>query len=317
MYLRYHALIASNVVKYTMAAGASLGRGRDPIAKQILDLLLFRQISQRLELIADAHDKTFQWIYSDPVSSQKPWDNFKEWLEVGSGCYWICGKAGSGKSTLMKYIHQDYRTKRALRAWGGQDVLMPSYFFYGLGTELQKSQEGLLRSLLFEIPSRHRDLVHDCFPTLYHSLISNSDGFKDRPKPPTPNELRKALSMFLSLEEASTRICIFIDGVDEYNGDFSTLFSIFKLAASTSCVKLVLSSRPTPECTSAFSSFRTLRLQDLTVDDIKLYVQENLMVHPHLKDMELDETTPWNPVGDITGEPQESSCGSCWWSGHC
>lgn len=32
------------------------------------------------------------------------WNDFVAWLEEGDGLYWIAGKAGSGKSTLMKYI---------------------------------------------------------------------------------------------------------------------------------------------------------------------------------------------------------------------
>jgi hypothetical protein len=81
---------------------------RDPIATQVLDLRFFRQITDRFEGIAEAHQQTFEWIYRNPISSHKPWDNFNQWLRSGTGCYWISGKAGSGKSTLSSTCENNF-----------------------------------------------------------------------------------------------------------------------------------------------------------------------------------------------------------------
>lgn len=41
-------------------------------------------------------------------------------------------------------------------------------------------------------------------------------------------------------------------------------------------IKILLSSRPIPDCVHAFSKFPKLRLQDLTHDDIMHYVEDKL-----------------------------------------
>jgi hypothetical protein len=75
-----------------------------------------------------------------------------EWLRSGDKIYWIGGKAGSGKFTLMKFLCDHPRTKQELCEWAGQkQVVMASFFFWITGNEIQKSQNGLFQSLLFEI----------------------------------------------------------------------------------------------------------------------------------------------------------------------
>jgi hypothetical protein len=78
---------------------------------------------------------------------------------------------------------------------------------------------------------------------------------------------------------------MFIDGIDEYKGDYFELLGIFSSIESSSCAKAVLSSRPTPECIAAFSHCQSLRLQDLTRDDIRFYVDQQLMKRRHVQDM--------------------------------
>lgn len=62
----------------------------------------------------------------------------------------ISGKAGSGKSTLMKFLVRNQSVKDYLRDWAGpaEPVLIP-WFIWAAGSPMQKSQEGLFQSLLF------------------------------------------------------------------------------------------------------------------------------------------------------------------------
>lgn len=46
--------------------------------------------------------------------------------------------------------------------------------------------------------------------------------------------------------------------------------------AGSESIKILLSSRPIPDCVYAFSKFPKLRLQDLTHDDIMHYVEDKL-----------------------------------------
>ena len=147
--------------------------GFEGITKRILEALHFRSINERLSTISKAHQRTFRWIYHEKVSQKSSWDDFPQWLTNGRGCYWINGKAGSGKSTLMKYILENQKTTDALMKWSNSsDLVVASFFFWYAGTPLQKSQVGLLRALLLDVLNRRPDLVPVLFPGLYRSLIS-------------------------------------------------------------------------------------------------------------------------------------------------
>ncbi|KAG6365954.1 hypothetical protein INS49_000130 [Diaporthe citri] len=78
--------------------------------QSILRSLYYEQLREREFAITDAHTKTFQWVFGDNTTFK-----FREWLREQNGVYWITGKAGSGKSTLMKFIIEQYATSIALR----------------------------------------------------------------------------------------------------------------------------------------------------------------------------------------------------------
>ncbi len=100
------------------------------------------------------------------------WDDFSVWLKSGEGLYWINGKAGSGKSTLMNYICQDGRRLEYLKEWSlNRQLLTPSYFFWAAGSRQQKSIDGLLRSLIYQMLTKYPELV-GCLKVSYALLVS-------------------------------------------------------------------------------------------------------------------------------------------------
>jgi hypothetical protein len=66
----------------------------------ILNRLWFRLIDDREHNIADAHSETLGWSIQPPTL-QVAWDDLSQWFRSGRDIYWIHGKPGSGKSTLM------------------------------------------------------------------------------------------------------------------------------------------------------------------------------------------------------------------------
>jgi ABC-type multidrug transport system ATPase subunit len=106
--------------------------------------------------IEDAHESTFDWIYKGTGSEARPWDDFSGWLTHGNGIYWINGKAGSGKSTLMRYIYDNTQTSLLLNKWvdTSGEPLRAGFFFWKSGLPEQASQIGLLRSLLHTLLSK-------------------------------------------------------------------------------------------------------------------------------------------------------------------
>lgn len=147
--------------------------GYDAIENAVLAALYFRRMDLREAQVQEAYKDTCSWIFEDPEEHQKPWRNFRRWLEEENGCYWIEGKAGCGKSTLMKFLRSDARTQAALEQWTGSDELITaSYFFWMAGTALQKNQEGLLRSFLHTILTRRRELIARVFPKQYNAMMT-------------------------------------------------------------------------------------------------------------------------------------------------
>lgn len=116
----------------------------------ILNRLGHLTMEYRHQVISKEHAKTFQWIYEPTSSDSKPWTNFVHWLEEDHGLYWITGKPGSGKSTLMKFISAYPNTRKHLQTWaGGRKLVTASFYFWSPAkNQLQKSQAGLLRSIL-------------------------------------------------------------------------------------------------------------------------------------------------------------------------
>ena len=146
--------------------------GHREIEDTVLQALEYRMMPARSAEIHENYEKTFNWIFEDSDAHHKPWSNFRSWLHEDSGCYWVRGKAGSGKSTLMKFIAASKKTKEALNEWTGPCQLITcSHFFWHAGTELQKNVQGLLRTLLYQIFSQRRDLISRVFPGRYRTAM--------------------------------------------------------------------------------------------------------------------------------------------------
>ena len=121
---------------------------------RIVESLRYAEITEREERIVSAHPRTFDWLFTETPSKSRnrPPVSLLHWLRASSGSYWISGRAGSGKSTLMKYLYQHKKTLAALKTWAGEKQLVTArFFFWHAGTEMQKSQKGLLQTLLFHI----------------------------------------------------------------------------------------------------------------------------------------------------------------------
>lgn len=238
------------------------------LRQKFLDRLCFRQMSDRQEGIRPAHKETFDWIYQ-PAAGQ-PWGNFRDWLHHGEGVYWITGKAGSGKSTLMKYLYSNPTSTQLLRIWAGNlRLITANYYFWDAGTSMQKSQTGLLQSLLYECLTQCEDLIPHIFPSRWRCY----ENFGDDPSPWTRTELMQAFDRLLKQDGISAKFCFFVDGLDEYNGDNEEIVELFQGVASSSTVKICLSSRPLLAFEDAFSKYPKLMLQDLTQNDIKVYAE--------------------------------------------
>lgn len=147
---------------------------RHSVGRDLLKSLWFQTITDRYEEIAEAHKRTFEWIFQDSPYEEARWSNFAHWLSQGDGLYWIQGKAGSGKSTLMKYICNNLETKSYLEEWAGDlPCYTAEFFLWNSGLKLQRSQSGLLRSILWEILRQVPLLIPVLLPQQWATLYSS------------------------------------------------------------------------------------------------------------------------------------------------
>ena len=188
------------------------------------------------------------------------------------------GKPEFGKSALMKFLASHLSTREALLQCAGTNkLIIANFFFWNGGTQMQKSQEGLLRSLLFEI-LRQCPVMIPYIPAKWTTI----DGFEDRINPWITLELLKSFSELRKQIEHSTRFCFFIDGLDEYEGECSDLIKALQVLSDSPIIKICASSRPWFDFKDIFgqSPLRMLKLENLTREDIALYVNDTLGSHP-------------------------------------
>jgi len=276
--------------------------GSGPDMRQIfLASLSYPQIFARRAQISNACPDTYRWVLNSPRSVPQSWDCFRTWSlarDDTHGIYWISGKPGSGKSTLMKYLDENIDDERDLAHWADEKtVVRLSHFFWNSGNNLQRSTEGLLRHLVLQIL--------DQFPELFDCVIQYCRGMTvgDLTVPFSVAALADVVKYLLSIQQAEAKFFFIIDGLDEcedYNAPNTELLNYLSDFSAFTNVKLCVSSRLLNIFQDAFAQCPQFRLEYLTYLDMHTFVSSKLRANSRWRYLwDLDHEQASSFIGEI------------------
>jgi hypothetical protein len=243
--------------------------------QQILQSLLFKEVTWREEQIVESHSETFHWVFDDKATP------FKRWLSNSStdaDVFWIGGKAGSGKSTLMKFLADHPKTHEILQEWAGtRQLILIKHFFWSSGPSMQQSQLGLMQNLLYQILQQCPKLAPFASPQRWDAISSDM-----AVKAWNRKELTLAIQNIMKQNSLEVNFCFFVDGLDEYTdedaGDHHRLIQDLDTLTQSAQVKLCVSSRPWNVFEDRYNTQQTPKIiiQNHTQLDIYNYARETL-----------------------------------------
>ncbi|KAK2052634.1 hypothetical protein LY76DRAFT_491035, partial [Colletotrichum caudatum] len=230
--------------------------------------LAFREINARRHDILPAHPETCDWLF-DTLE-------FRQWMDPAclkehNGVFWIKGKPGAGKSTLMKHAFQYFQQPAVI-----SDYLLISYFFNARGETLEKTHLGLLRSIVHQILLTDNAMYRHFRPFYLTASVNKEWQWRQ-------SELQEFIRWALT-QQLSKPFLLFIDALDECNESdvrdvvkFLELLSTYASRANV-LLRICLSSRHYPSVTMS-------RVVELTVEnsgdhkgDISRYIDDTLRV---------------------------------------
>ncbi|SCV50309.1 related to ankyrin 3 [Fusarium fujikuroi] len=231
--------------------------------QECLKSLSFPEQEHRYSEISYAND-TCDWLLEDY--------NYRKWMNMARGLFWIKGCPGTGKSVLMKFALDTMRRRKC-------GEIIASFFIHGRGIALQQTPLGifraLLNSLLMSFPKYLTELT-EIFQDKQkrYGSYEQKNGWQWSEK-----ELEKFLSRLLIEGTKEIPVAIFIDALDEC-GDHakSLLLSLKNLAENAeqegSKIRICFSSRHFPIL--GHETMPRVYVEEKNDQDIRLVIEGRL-----------------------------------------
>ncbi|KAF7534506.1 hypothetical protein G7054_g6171 [Neopestalotiopsis clavispora] len=234
---------------------------------------------QEVHQVSQTGSGSFEWLFTDQVP-------FSKWLQDDTDkfgpVFWITGRPGSGKSTLMRFALEDKRTIELLPESIGHPL---AYFFHLRGkSTVQKSLGGMLKELLHQLLWQFPHFYSQIGP-IYKRRVSMLDsrnwdldslteGFLQIPK------------FIPSSQRTRDRVFLFIDALDENENqeENETMMKLIKRLSSeyesmekrpnSPLLKICLASRSWPLFEKELGGsprIPSFAIHNFTTDDIRIY----------------------------------------------
>lgn len=185
-----------NIISHGTPSSEHAETNEEKRRRTFMDSLGFDSMDSRLATIGAAHAETCRWLFDT--------DEYIRWRDpdfrkTHGGFLWIKGKPGAGKSTLIKHASKHMRKHNAR-------VRVLSFFYNARGHELEKTTQGMYRSLLHQLYVQCPDRLPDRLPKDLSNWEKNG-----WPLEILQDMLRNALFEF----ENDRKLVFFIDALDE------------------------------------------------------------------------------------------------------
>lgn len=180
-------------------------------------------------------------------------------------------------------MHHRHASKRT--AYG---TVVAHFFFFHRGTLMQKSFEGLLRSVLYQI--------------LQQSKVSTYLLLQFKAQLPTQGDhewtitrLETALYHILRQRQEDLELILYLDALDEFDGDPERVASFLltcvrEAHGSRTRLKICFASRPWNVFNDKFTNTPQFRVEDHTAEDMQFYIRARLRDHTASSQMLLSAT---------------------------
>lgn len=195
--------------------------------------------------------ESFDWVWRT---------KFKAWLSDSDPFFWICGKPGSGKSTLVHYLVRTKQTQDLLERSGTNWTIVDFFFDYRAGKTAANNVQGILRKFLLQLCDKFPN-VQAKLETTHRNRVTEADNL--------PSLIDTFCETIRSLQ---LRVCLFVDGLDEFEGDFDVLVETLIGVQDRTGTKICLASRPEPTFTREFDKFPSFKMQDYNMASIRVYI---------------------------------------------
>ena len=178
---------------------------------RLLSSLKFPDMKSRVNTISDHSGGTFDWILD--LSCEPSQAGFATWVVDWNSepIFWICGTAGSGRSTLMRRIWSDEQTSKLLSQGDGDHTvsIIKHSFWLQMSNVLQKNFKGMLHALVHDVLDSS-DSATEWLLSSHHNLhrIREHGDWDEK-------IFRQVLSDLLNERVLFDRVCIFLDALDE------------------------------------------------------------------------------------------------------
>jgi len=248
----------------------------------LLAALIYNGMATRRRQLAEQSPAYLEWIWHQ-ASEGGP--GFVGWLCNEATVFWITGKPGSGKSTLMKYLAEHESASEILQrhhrcSWS----IVHFYFDYRSGKRVPNSLEGLLRSILYQLvganSTANQAVRQELNARHGHALYENLD----------MSDLQKAFRTACRAISRTHKICAFVDGLDEFSGHHIEVVGMVDFLVNNGVHKLCVASRPEYVLVQQLGRHPHFKMQDRNLLTIRAYVNQTFeKMPPHPPYLDVDE----------------------------